>query len=139
MLAVVAVSPGLIYGALAIVHSSSSGVPIAVLPLTDDSNDAQNEWFAGGMTDEIITNLAQLGALRATTQLIDAKSNRHLWADEYESDLINSIIDYYRAGEKNRGGYRIAGLGPTVEKRENCSRENAVGRSCGVRGLWGAR
>jgi len=141
LLAVVAVSPGLIYGALAIVHRSSAGIPIAVLPLTDDSNDRQNEWFAGGMTDEIITNLAQIGALRVTSrtsvevlaatkpsipevhrslgvdfvvegsvlktenrvrvtaQLIDAKSDRHLWADEYESDLTNIIALQRRIAE----------------------------------------
>lgn len=102
---------------------------IAVLPLENLSHDPDQEYFAEGMTDELITDLAQISALRVTSrnsvmqyktrrlptpriarelnvdalvegtvsrsgglvritaQLIDARSDRHLWAATYERDL----------------------------------------------------
>jgi TolB-like protein len=102
---------------------------IAVLPLENLSRDPDQEYFAEGMTDELITDLAQIHALRVisrnsvmqykgkhapttqiarelnvdvlvegtvlwsadrvriTAQLIDAKTDRHLWAQTYERDL----------------------------------------------------
>lgn len=102
---------------------------LAVLPLENLSGDPQQEYFADGMTDELITNLARMGALhvisrtsvmpykgrrvsapeiarelkadaliegtvlqsggrvRITAQLIDARSDRHLWAQTYEGSL----------------------------------------------------
>jgi TolB-like protein/DNA-binding winged helix-turn-helix (wHTH) protein/Tfp pilus assembly protein PilF len=102
---------------------------LAVLPLRNLSNDPQQEYFSDGMTDELITALAQLKSLkvisytsvdrykygnrtlpdiarelgvdavvegavmrsgdrvRITAQLIDARSDQHLWAESYERDL----------------------------------------------------
>jgi TolB-like protein/DNA-binding winged helix-turn-helix (wHTH) protein/Tfp pilus assembly protein PilF len=40
---------------------------IAVLPLKNLSGDAADEYFADGMTDELITNLAKISALRVTS------------------------------------------------------------------------
>jgi len=102
---------------------------IAVLPLEDLSRDKEQEYFADGMTDALITNLAQIGSLRVisrtstmrykgttkplaeiarelnveaivegevlhwggrvriTAQLIQASTDRHLWAETYERDL----------------------------------------------------
>ena len=102
---------------------------IAVLPLENLTGDPSQEYFADGMTDALITNLAQVGSLRVmsrastmrykgalgpladvarklnvnafvegsvarsgnrvriTAQLIDAASDRHLWAHSYESEL----------------------------------------------------
>ena len=102
---------------------------LAVLPLQNLSGDPQQEYFADGMTDELITDLAKISALRVisrtsvmqykgakksapqiarelnvdalvegsveraegrvriTAQLIDATSDRHLWADSYEREL----------------------------------------------------
>jgi serine/threonine protein kinase len=37
---------------------------IAVLPLKNISNDVEQEWFAEGMTDALITDLAQISGLR---------------------------------------------------------------------------
>jgi len=101
---------------------------IAVLPLENLTGDSSQEYFADGMTDALITNLAQVSSLRVisrtstmrykgvhspladiarklnvdafvegsvvrsgnrvriTAQLIDAASDRHLWAHSYESD-----------------------------------------------------
>lgn len=102
---------------------------IAVLPLHNLSPDQEYEYFSEGMTDELITHLAQIGKLRVishtsvkryneikqplreiaqelgvdaviegtvmrsgdrvriTAQLIDARSDQHLWAQSYERNL----------------------------------------------------
>ncbi|MGD0227853.1 MAG: winged helix-turn-helix domain-containing protein [Terriglobia bacterium] len=102
---------------------------IAVLPLENLSGDPQQEYFADGMTEELITNLGKIGALRVisrtsvmrykgtkkalpdiarelnvdalvegtvsrsgnrvriTANLLQAQTDRHLWAESYERDL----------------------------------------------------
>jgi TolB-like protein/Flp pilus assembly protein TadD len=102
---------------------------LAVLPFANLSGDPQQEYFADGMTEEMITRISKLGNLRVTSrtsimgykqtkkkvpdiarelgvdtilegsveregqrikvtaQLIDAQSDRHIWADSYERDL----------------------------------------------------
>lgn len=102
---------------------------IAVLPLANLSGDPQQEYFADGMTEAVITELAKVKALRVisrtsvmqfknttkslpeiaqqlnvdaivegsvvrsgdlvriTAQLIEAKTDQHLWANTYERDL----------------------------------------------------
>ena len=101
---------------------------VAVLPLANFSRDPEQEFFADGMTEELITDLAQIRSLnvisrtsvmgykgtkktipqiarelnvdsvlegsveragnrvRITAQLIDAPSDRHLWAKSYDGD-----------------------------------------------------
>jgi TolB-like protein/Flp pilus assembly protein TadD len=41
---------------------------LAVLPLENLSHDPEQEYFADGMTDELITDLAQIGALRVISR-----------------------------------------------------------------------
>jgi TolB-like protein len=102
---------------------------IAVLPLENLSGDPDQEFFADGMTEALIADLAGIGSLRVisrtsimqykgarkplpeiaaelgvdgvlegsvmragdrvriTTQLIDARSDEHLWAERYDRDL----------------------------------------------------
>jgi serine/threonine-protein kinase len=102
---------------------------LAVLPLENLSGDPGQEYFADGMTDALITNLAQIRALRVisrtsvlaykgsrkplpeiarelnveavvegsvlrvgdrvriTAQLIQAATDRHLWARSYEEEM----------------------------------------------------
>lgn len=104
---------------------------LAVLPLANLSGDNEQEYFADGMTDAVIADLAKIKAMkvisrtsvmpyknskqsmreigsalqvdaviegsvmrsgdrvRITVQLIDASSDRHLWAESYERDLKN--------------------------------------------------
>jgi TolB-like protein/Tfp pilus assembly protein PilF len=102
---------------------------LAVLPLENFSGDPKQEYFADGMTDELITELANIGGLtvisrtsvmhykgerkdtlpqiakdlnvskvvegsvtrigdsvRITVQLIDALTDKHLWAKNYQSE-----------------------------------------------------
>ena len=107
---------------------------IAVLPLENLSNDPAQEYFADGMTDELIGDLAQVGGLRVISrtsvmhykggnktapqigrelgadalvegtvereegrvgirvQLIDAASDRHLWAHDYEYEIKDVLL-----------------------------------------------
>jgi TolB-like protein/Tfp pilus assembly protein PilF len=102
---------------------------LAVLPFEDLSHDPGQEYFADGMTDELINRLAQVNALRVvsrtsvmqfrgsskplstvakalnvdavlegavlrsggrariTAELIDARSDKQLWAHSYEGDI----------------------------------------------------
>jgi eukaryotic-like serine/threonine-protein kinase len=102
---------------------------LAVLPLENLSRDPEQEYFADGMTDTLITNLSKIDALRVvsrttvmhykrtnktlpeiakelnvdgiiegsvmrsgtrvriTTQLLQARTDRHVWADTYDRDL----------------------------------------------------
>ncbi len=102
---------------------------IAVLPFTNLSGDPNQEYFADGMTEELITEMGKLGALRVishtsvnrfkatktplqqiarelqvdgvvegtvareakrvrvTANLVQARTDRQLWAETYERDL----------------------------------------------------
>jgi TolB-like protein/DNA-binding winged helix-turn-helix (wHTH) protein/Tfp pilus assembly protein PilF len=106
---------------------------IAVLPLENLSGDASQEYFADGMTDELITDLAKISSLRIisrtsimqykgvrkplpeiarelnvdavvegtvtrsgnhlriTAQLIDASTEGHLWAENYDRELGDAV------------------------------------------------
>jgi eukaryotic-like serine/threonine-protein kinase len=105
---------------------------IAVLPFENLSKDQENAFFAGGVQDEILTNLAKVadlkvisrtsvmkyksdlernlreiakalgvshvvegsvqsagGRVRVSAQLIDARSDTHLWAEQYDRDVAD--------------------------------------------------
>ena len=106
---------------------------LVVLPFENLSGDPEQGYFADGMTDELASKLAQIGALRVisrtsamqykhsgkplpeiakelnvdaavegsvlrsgdnvriTVQLIDASSDKHLWAKDYEQSL-NDVL-----------------------------------------------
>jgi TolB-like protein len=95
---------------------------IAVLPFVNMSGDPDQEYFADGLTEDIITALSRFrdllvisrnssfvykgkavnvqevakafavqyvveGRVRITVQLIDALTDRHIWADRYDREL----------------------------------------------------
>jgi TolB-like protein/Tfp pilus assembly protein PilF len=104
---------------------------IAVLPFASLSADADNAYFAGGIHDELLTQLSKLGELRVVSrtsvqqyagttrtireiaaelgvgtvlegsvqragdrvrvqaQLIDARTDEHLWAERYDRELTD--------------------------------------------------
>jgi eukaryotic-like serine/threonine-protein kinase len=106
---------------------------LAVLPLANLSGDGTQDYFADGMTEELITRLARLGdwkvtsrtsimgykgtkkrmpeiarelgvdaliegsvlrdgqRVKVTAQLIEGRSDRHIWAESYERDLQNIL------------------------------------------------
>ncbi|MDP9049197.1 MAG: tetratricopeptide repeat protein [Acidobacteriota bacterium] len=107
---------------------------IAVLPMENLSGDSNQDYFADGMTDELIASLARISSLRVisrttamdykgkheslekiahdlhvdavvegtvlragdrvriTAELVQVSTDRHLWADTYESQL-GDILD----------------------------------------------
>jgi serine/threonine protein kinase/Flp pilus assembly protein TadD len=104
---------------------------IAVLPFENLSKDKENAYFADGVHDEILTNLAKVadlkvisrtsvmsfretkrnlreiaralgvahivegsvqradGRVRVSAQLIDARTDTHLWAERYDRELVD--------------------------------------------------
>src|SRR5205807_5664597 len=105
---------------------------VAVLPFENVSKNEENAIFAGGMQDEILTNLAKIadlkvisrtsvmkyksdlernlreiaktlgvshvvegsvqragGRIRVSVQLIDARSDTHIWAEHYDRDVAD--------------------------------------------------
>lgn len=109
------------------VHQRASVRSIAVLPLSNLSGDAGQDYFAAGLTDELTTELARIDSLRVIShtsavlyegkplaqiagelqvdavlegsvvrsgnrvrvnaQLIQARTDQHLWAESYDRDL----------------------------------------------------
>ncbi len=128
-----------VIGTLAVWRSRSTGQAsgvvrsIVVLPLNNFSGDPSQDYFADGMTDQLITDLAQISALRVisrtsamvykgshkplpdiarelhvdavvegavqrsgdrvriTAQLIEASSDKHLWAESYEENVRDTL------------------------------------------------
>ena len=122
-------------GELAIVAGATACVEkkpaVAVLPFDNMSGDAEQEYFADGITEDIITELARFQNLvviarnstftykgkatrvkdvardlgvhyvvegsvrkagnrvRVTVQLIDSKSEKHVWAERYDRELTD--------------------------------------------------
>ncbi len=104
---------------------------VAVLPFANLSADPENEYFSDGITDDIITQLSQIGGLEVTSrtsvmqykdttkslgqignelhvacilegsvrragnrvrvvaQLVDAATDKHLWAERYDRELTD--------------------------------------------------
>jgi len=91
-------------------HAASTGsVPIeaiAVLPLENLSGDASQEYFADGITDEIITDLAKLGGPKviSRTSAMQYKSTRKT-VPEIARDLnVGAIVEgsFQRSGDQVR-------------------------------------
>lgn len=115
---------------------------IAVLPFENFSDDKENAFFADGIQDDLLTNLARIKDLRVISrtsvmkyrgrareareigralgvanilegsvrrardrvavnvQLIDARSDRHIWANHYDRTLVDSLgLEGELAGE----------------------------------------
>lgn len=135
---------------------------LAVLPLENLSGDASQDYFADGMTEELIAGLGKISALRVisrtsmmtyknarkplpqiaselnvdavlegsvlrsgdrvriTAQLIEARADRHIWAQSYEGDLRDTL------GVQSRVASAIAGqIQVTLKRREQL----ALGKS----------
>lgn len=112
-------------------RAASQRPSIAVLPFANMSGDPEQEYFADGISEDIITGLSKLrwffviarnssfiykgksidikrvarelgvryvlegsvrkggNRLRTTSQLIDAETGNHIWADRYDGDLTD--------------------------------------------------
>ena len=123
---------------------------IAVLPFENRSDDKQNAFFADGIQDEILTDLAKLADLkvisrtsvmqyrneakrnlreiaqalgvvyilegsvqrgndqvRITVQLIDARTDSHVWANRYDAALVDVFAIQSEVAEKIVGQLKV--------------------------------
>jgi TolB-like protein/DNA-binding winged helix-turn-helix (wHTH) protein/Tfp pilus assembly protein PilF len=138
---------------------------IVVLPLENLSGDNEQEYFADGMTDELIANLAKIRSLRVisrstamaykgtrkplseiarelkvdavvegtvlrvgsqvriTAELVQVSTDRHLWADTYESPIGDVLALQNRVSSAIVNEIRI---NLTPEDRERLAKTPAV-------------
>jgi TolB-like protein len=79
---------------------------IAILPLENLSSDASQEYFADGMTDELITDLAQISALRviSRTSIMTYKRVRKLLPEIARELDVDAVVEgtVLRSGERVR-------------------------------------
>jgi TolB-like protein/DNA-binding winged helix-turn-helix (wHTH) protein/Tfp pilus assembly protein PilF len=151
---------------------------LAVLPLANLSGDPAQDYFAEGMTDELITELAQIGSLRVisrtsvmryqgtkkslpeiakelrvdgivegtvvrsgdklriTAQLIEAKTDRHLWAQGYERDF-RDVLTLQREVAGAIARQVNATLTPTEQTRmSKATQVNSQADEAYLRGLF---
>jgi len=78
---------------------------LAVLPLQNLSNDAQQDYFADGMTDELITELAQVGNLRviSRTSAMSYKSTKKTLPQIARELNVDAVLE----GSVVRSGDRV--------------------------------
>jgi TolB-like protein/DNA-binding winged helix-turn-helix (wHTH) protein/Flp pilus assembly protein TadD len=87
-------------------YSSSKIRSLAVLPLENLSGDASQDYFAEGMTDELITHLGQISALRviSRTSVMTYKSTRKSLAEVARELNVEAVVEgsVLRSGERVR-------------------------------------
>jgi TolB-like protein/DNA-binding winged helix-turn-helix (wHTH) protein/Tfp pilus assembly protein PilF len=87
-------------------HPLSTIRSLAVLPLENLSNDASQDYFADGMTDELITHLGQISAIRviSRTSAMTYKSVRKPLAEIARELNIDAVVEgsVLRSGERVR-------------------------------------
>jgi TolB-like protein/DNA-binding winged helix-turn-helix (wHTH) protein/Tfp pilus assembly protein PilF len=138
---------------------------LVVLPIEDLSGDKDQEYFADGMTDDLITNLAKIRSLRViprstamaykgarkplsqiaselsvdavfegtvlrvgdrvriTAELVQVSTDRHLWAETYESQMGDILALQNRVSSAIVNEIRI---NLTPEDQERLARNPAV-------------
>ena len=90
------------------VHRTNAAAPIrsiAVLPLANFSGDPSQDYFVDGMTDELITDLAQVGALRVTsrTSVMRYKGTKKSLPEIARELNVDGIVE----GSVTRSGQRV--------------------------------
>jgi TolB-like protein/DNA-binding winged helix-turn-helix (wHTH) protein len=151
---------------------------IAVLPLQNLSNDPEQEYFADGMTDELITSLAMLkdvrvisrtsvmrykgttkampqighelhvdaivegsvlrsgGRVRITAQLVEASTDRHLWAASYDRELRDTLLTQAEAARSITENIRAQLTMPQKEKLAKTRTVNPEAYDLYLRARW---
>ena len=149
-------SPGV--AALPSVSTTSQRTSIVVLPFDNLSPDPGDAYFSDGLTEEIITNLANLRSLRVisrstamvlkdtqkdvrtigqeldveyvlegsvrkagdslriTAQLIDAKSDEHVWAEQHDRSMVDVFAVQEQIAKRIVDALKLE-LSPAEEKR----------------------
>src|SRR5207302_4969957 len=86
-------------------HSSPTIRSLAVLPLENLSGDVSQDYFAEGMTDELITHLGQISALRVISRasVMTYKSVRKSLAEIARELNVEAVVE----GSVLRSGDRV--------------------------------
>jgi TolB-like protein/DNA-binding winged helix-turn-helix (wHTH) protein/Tfp pilus assembly protein PilF len=91
-------------------QTSSGAAPaaihsLAVLPLENLSGDKEQEYFADGMTDALITNLAQIGSLRviSRTSAMHFKGSKETLPQISRDLQVDAVVE----GTVARGEHRV--------------------------------
>jgi TolB-like protein/DNA-binding winged helix-turn-helix (wHTH) protein len=90
---------GHIFGANPPIHS------LAVLPLKNLSDDPSQKYFASGMTEELITDLSQIGALK-----VISRTSSEVYEDTHKSlpEIARELnVDAVVEGSVERSGNRV--------------------------------
>ena len=90
---------------------------LAVLPLTNLSGDAEQEFFADGMTEELILNLAKLQALRVVsrTSVMQFKGGRAALPEIARALGVDAIVE----GSVIRVGDRVRITAQLIDGRDD--------------------
>ena len=98
-------SVGRVWRSLAPDRSAPAIRAIAVLPLQNLSGEAEQEYFADGMTEALITDLAQIGALRVTSR---SSAMRYKQTKAPLADVARELgVDAVVEGSAQRVGDRV--------------------------------
>jgi TolB-like protein/DNA-binding winged helix-turn-helix (wHTH) protein/Tfp pilus assembly protein PilF len=90
---------------------------IAVLPLNNLSSDSSEEFFADGMTDQLITDLAQVGSLRviSRTSVMQYKGTKKSLPEIARELHVDAIVE----GSVIRSGQRVRVTAQLVQAPED--------------------
>lgn len=100
---------------------SRSGVPriesLAVLPLANLSGDPQQEYFADGMTEELITNLGKVAALRviSRTSVMQYKETKKTLPSIARELNVDAIVE----GSVLRSGNRVRVTAKLIKAKDD--------------------
>jgi serine/threonine protein kinase/Tfp pilus assembly protein PilF len=78
---------------------------LAVLPLANLSRDSEQDYFADGMTEALITNLSKIGALKVISR---TSSMRYRGTDKFVPEIARELnVDGVLEGSVLRAGERV--------------------------------
>jgi TolB-like protein/Tfp pilus assembly protein PilF len=92
-------------------------IPIAVLPLVNQSQDPGNDWFAGGLTDELITDLSSIDGLAVRSQTSSFALTGKQRNVREAGNLLGA--DYILEGSAARSGQRVVITAQLVRVRDD--------------------
>jgi len=156
---------------------------IAVMPFANMSRDPDDEYFAEGMTEELISSISNISGLsvisrtsvmkfkgggktvseigeelkvgtllegsvrkadnvvRITAQLIDVKTDQHLWSQKYDRELKNIFAVQSEIAKQVADSVRVRIIPPEMTRIERKPTENPDAYTLYLKGryLWNKR
>ena len=151
---------------------------VAVLPLKNMSPDPNDEYFADGMTEELITSLSSVTELtviartsvmqyknapkrvadvgrelsvgtviegsvrkagnkvRITVQMIDAKNEGHLWAQNYDKQLDDVFVVQSEVAEKVAEALKVKLVEAEKKRLEKVAERNPAANNIFLQGMF---